>query len=159
MEVIARKQQAKKGEWFLKILLLLAAEILPLIHPFLLLDINRGVIIVLFFYFVFCLVCIGLIIGLYIHYRKTPEEMILYDGRRIISSKGTFLLSEIKKIKYSLVVRRVYRYKPNEYYTHGNLYVTVGTEKITFYYVKDLVKTYNRLMELKRQAENNEERA
>ena len=69
------------------------------------------------------------------------------------------MISEIKKIKYSLVVRRVYRYKPNEYYTHGNLYVTVGTEKITFYYVKDLVKTYNRLMELKRQAENNEERA
>lgn len=156
MEVIARKQHAKKGEWFLKIMLLLAAEILPLIHPFLFLDINRGAIIVLFFYFVFCLVCIGLMIGLYIHYRKTPEDMIFYDGRRIISSKGNFLPSEIKKIKYSLVVRRVYRYRPDEYYTHGNLYVTVGTEKITFYYVKDLVKTYERLIELRLQADNNE---
>lgn len=92
----------------------------------------------------------------YIRYYKTPEEILFYDGERIVSSKGNFLPSEIEEVKYTLATWKERRYGPTHYYSWGKLRLKVGKKKLRFYYVEDVKKVYILLKKLMEQNNDKE---
>ena len=88
-----------------------------------------------------------------VSYQKTPKEIFTYDGEYIICSKGSFLPS---KIDYVVIKPAKGRYGELSW---GKITLWVGSKVITYNYIERVKKVYNRLMALKRQVENGEERA
>lgn len=76
-------------------------------------------------------------------YNQTREEIIIYDGTYLICPDGSYLLSELHDVTY----KRMRGWGTIELYING--------EKHSYHYVADVEKVHNRLIELKRQAENN----
>ena len=161
MEVIAKKTRAKPGiENIIAIILwtpvtgiMMVASVKCWMMP----ELDVGTIIGAM---IATMVCVALYIwGIisYTRYYTTPEDILFYDGERIISQKGRFFPSEIKQVKYDLATwREGRRYGPIHCYPWGKLCLKVGKKKIKFYHVEHVKKVYNRLMELKRRAENSE---
>ena len=163
MEVIAKKTRAKPGiENIIAIILWTPVTVITMVASvkcWMMPELDVGTIIGAM---IATVVCVALYIwGIisYTRYYTTPEDLLFYDGERIISQKGSFFPSEIKQVKYNLATWRERRYGPIHYYPWGKLRLKVGKKKMKFYHVEHVKKAYNRLMELKRQAENNEERA